>query len=323
MITLNEINKKLHFPVIDFKFQNAGNATALLWEFNIAIKCKIIDLSPSLEFTFEIRSSSLEVYAFNSGFGSAKNCTIKISGSYLSKVFSTELLNYNGDILSGERKRICVLSPSFLILENLKELTHSDDQYHTKNFNNRINGINISNIDATWNYTSETGAKSSGQSSINHTTKFFLTEMGFHVIPNGYIYSIMPPSEIYCVIIDMDKNDVSRKYPISRKINSGDVDRFHIMIGATKSAKIDLQFEFKIDSGSIVKSNLFSIEIWNPIGNSQYYKDGDIFQAKLENTNDAELDNFKYRFDRKHNKFSEYVNYPFLNEKNNRKSSDF
>ena len=64
---------------------------------------------------------------------------------------------------------------------------------------------------------------------------------------------------------------------MSRMIPSCDVDRFHIMIGATKSAKIDLEFNFKVDKNYIT-SDKFEINIFNPINNRLWakYIDGDV-----------------------------------------------
>jgi Tfp pilus assembly protein PilF len=68
----------------------------------------------------------------------------------------------------------------------------------------------------------------------------------------------------YGVIIDPSKGSYEQKYPISRAIPPGDVERFHIMVGASMSCYLQIRFKFFIDEATVIESGIFDIHIWNP-----------------------------------------------------------
>jgi hypothetical protein len=74
------------------------------------------------------------------------------------------------------------------------------------------------------------------------------------------------------------------RYPISRKIGPGEVERFHIMIGSPVSCNLGIKFRFFIDKGQIVESEEFELNIWNPrdLGLHSWYKDGDVLSREVE-----------------------------------------
>jgi hypothetical protein len=87
MIQINEVADKVTVPVIDFKFQNTGDATALMWQFEIEVLESKLDPTPALEFGFsacrigdfwgyEESDKHLQIYATNHGYGPAENCEI-------------------------------------------------------------------------------------------------------------------------------------------------------------------------------------------------------------------------------------------------------
>jgi hypothetical protein len=68
-----------------------------------------------------------------------------------------------------------------------------------------------------------------------------------------------------------------RVYPIARVIPPGEAERFHILIGATRSATLRLRLKFWIGKDAIVTSDGFIVHIWNPDGSTlnDHYKDGE------------------------------------------------
>jgi hypothetical protein len=59
-------------------------------------------------------------------------------------------------------------------------------------------------------------------------------------------------------------------------IPAGGVERFHILVGASKSCNLRLRFKFSIDKNQVVASDEFTIRIWNPrnSGLENMYMDG-------------------------------------------------
>ena len=74
----------------------------------------------------------------------------------------------------------------------------------------------------------------------------------------------------YGTIVDPSKGPHEQAYPISRKIPPGDVERFHIMIGSPMSCHLKIQFKFFIDQTQVIESDIFDIDIFNPV-NSQWH----------------------------------------------------
>ena len=73
-------------------------------------------------------------------------------------------------------------------------------------------------------------------------------------------------------IIDPSVGPYEKKYPISRKIAPGDVERFHIMVGSSMSCHLQVRFKFFIDRISVIESEIFNMSIWNPRNAQWQYK---------------------------------------------------
>jgi len=87
----------------------------------------------------------------------------------------------------------------------------------------------------------------------------------------------------YCAIIDPSAGKHERSYAISREIPPGDVERFHIMIGSSKSSHLRMRLKFYVDKNKIIQSEEFELKIWNPRNSylNEYYEDGDMMLRSL------------------------------------------
>jgi len=299
MITINDIRKKYDFPLIDFKFQNTGEVTAILSEFNIIIKDIILDVTPLLKFSYDVKDNSLIIYAENNGYGKAVDCSIQIRNEKLEQIFPSSALIFRGNILSNKKQRIIKISYNSLYFEKLSHLLKLKDKAEDRFLFKREtkDELKIGEIQIEWQYLTETKEAIKGIDNTYRDKKIeeyprtfigeelYLSTKGFcfYTTSIGHIsYCIMGPTQIYCVMLDIDKGKCNRKYSVSRMIAPSDVDRFHIMIGATKSAQIDLEFNFKVDLNYIT-SDEFRINIFNPINNrlSCKYIDGDVTDFPL------------------------------------------
>jgi hypothetical protein len=141
-------------------------------------------------------------------------------------------------------------------------------------------------------------------------SQVFFTKKGFSLEEHSPPAAMMlPPDTIYCSIIDINRGHHIREYPISRQVHPGDAERFQIVIGANKSAKLVLKLRFYVDKEHVIESKPFPIEIWNPrnAGFHNEYIDGD--QARIgqkqnkknvnmRETNDTDME-FHSRRDRR------------------------
>ena len=85
--------------------------------------------------------------------------------------------------------------------------------------------------------------------------KIVITEEGFSYLPGEFVAgAMMPPGPTFCALIDPDSGPHTRSYPISRRIDPGDVERFQVLIGASKSCFLDVRLAFDVDGRVRVES---------------------------------------------------------------------
>lgn len=314
MIKINQVEEKHPFPVVDFKFQNTGKGKAYLWEFIININSIIVDITPVLKFRYEIKDNEFRIIVKNDGYGSALNSKLTVTEKTLNKLLKDNSFQF--DIGSGEEKEIGRIDKALLNIDLLKGKTKLDKisvDWNCKAEDGRLLIDNVSYIDCSYEYSAYYS------STVYIDKKGFIEATSYHHVS----FCLRSPSEIYCVILDLSSRELKKQYPISREIAPGDIDRFHIMIGSDKSAKIELSFSFKIDQNIIINSDLFEINTWRPLNQKKYdyYIDGDIIKAQLEEKmvniekdelRDYEIERLKHRLDI----IKSDSNYPFLTENN-------
>ncbi len=290
MIQIDKIDKRgyrYHFPTIDFKFQNTGHATAFVWQFAIKVIHAEIDPKPELEFWAKVNDNMLEVEVVNNGWGTTHDCHIQVDESTLNQLFNESERQFTGTLQSGERRQILRLTRNMIgtsqfeaISKQFVRVNVEEARYNYQQQNDPIYGIELHWIRAKWTCNDEKGKKHVGETPVwvavsNH--HIALTTSGFVSYWREGIHCMLAQSYVtYITSIDASKNFHERTYPISRKIPSGDVERFHIMISSPTSCRLRIQFKFFVDEGSVIESEEFDINIWNPInsGWQDEYADG-------------------------------------------------
>jgi hypothetical protein len=279
MIKINEISTKDRFPVINFEYQNTGEEIVLITEFTIHVSSFKLDKKPFLNFTYEVVGDSndrhysgnkghLEIFVKNTGFGIAKDCYVEIDDHVLNELFPIQSRCFNGvNIPPGQKVKICTLTAS-----NLSE-RYKDGEIE---------------MQAKWMGFDESGNFISETNYIGHDSNIadlFIKNGEFKVFKLFLQKSLRFESDRYCTMIDLN-NEVNptRSFKIFKEIKPGDIEKFQIMIGATKSAFIELDFEFKTNNRNIPKSKLFEIQIFNPTGlfNFDEYIDKENIRTQID-----------------------------------------
>ena len=191
-------------------------------------------------------------------WGAANDLTICFEEPTLIRIFDDAARTCRGRIPSGGKKEVLSLridSAGPGMMETLPAYPP--------------NGC-LGPIQARWTCKDDLGASRSGTAEVSFYDRcIYLTQNGFRVPPRKGPEgaAIAMPSDItYIVVLDADAGAQERVYEMSRKIPPGDVERFHIMIGANKTCTLELRFGFFIDNDKIIKSDPFHIHIWNPAG---------------------------------------------------------
>ena len=251
------------FPTIDFKFQNTGNATAVLWQFAIEILQAEVDQTPELDFKVHVENGNLSIEVSNLGWGAACECMVQLSEPTLNKLFTATARRYTGTLECGEQQEIICLTKDQM----------DRDQFYILSTDNLLE-VGRPWLEFTWEC--KKGEKGSNFLSLKDS-RLFLTEAGFS---SRYDFRLggapMESSFTYVSIIDPRKGPHERVYPLSRQIPPGDVERFHIMLGSPMSCHFLLRFKFFVDKETVSESEVFDIKIWNPRNSNwhKHYKDG-------------------------------------------------
>lgn len=271
------------FPTIDFKFQNTGITTALLWKFTIKVSRAEVDISPTFQFFMKIVDNSLQIRAINNGWGDAHDCLIRLDEPTLNEIFSEQERTFKGTLQSGEEQSIFTFTKQLAQLDKFETLSKkfSDIRLPT-GIPIGVHGIQLNAPRINWICEDDKGRKYEDNAKVRKFNNYFLTKNGFQV---EYLSGAGLPSEVtYSTIIDASTGPQEREYNISRKIPSGDVERFHIMIGSPSSCYLKLKFIFHVDTSTRIESDGFDIHIWNPKNSGWHYqyKDGEALKRNIE-----------------------------------------
>ena len=272
------------FPTIDFRFQNLSDNHLMLYKFGIEIIDKRIDNRPEFDFYLELvdednqpidrwerRKKLLKFYVESRGWGSLFNCKFKFKEPELISVFGEKQMECNLEILSKEVEDL-------IILDSEKTTSKLDENLRPEII---LRERGIEKIEVEWECEDETGQKYTGSSELKskHGDGFYLNIGSSSFTLKAYTnLANMEESQVtYISLLDIDSNVTKKEYPITHKITPWDIERFHIMIGATKSCFITVRFTFDIHRIGTVKSKDFIINIINPKNSylSKEYRDGD------------------------------------------------
>jgi hypothetical protein len=303
MITIDEIEKpEYDFPTVDFKFQNSGNATAFLWQFGIAVLSAEVDITPVLGFNPTAEDGMLTLAVCNNGWGAAKNISLRLEEETLSKIFAGSSLQFHGALESGEQVIAYRLSSSDADPSRLRDVIRAhfislDDGFSYRRGSDPNNtslgfGIKLKDARLVSNFRNEKG----NEHAEDQTVSFRNFEGWIALTPEGFVEFCKPPPMAcpapsyvtFISLIDPNRGPHERVYRMSRKIPPGDIERFHIMVGASKSCHLRIKFKFLIDKDSIIESEEFDIHVWMPRNQrwQSYYRDGTEVQrhpGELEN----------------------------------------
>ena len=265
------------FPTIDFKFQNTGSATAFLWQFAIRILEADIDPTPVLKFSISVNDGNLQIEAINKGWGEANNCIIQLDEPIINRIFADEFRYYRGTIESGQLQAIFNLTRNMV---NWKQFQHMSTNVENMT---AVNRIVVDSLSVKWYCMDVLGKAHECTEKLNlWPERLVLTSEGFFM---EFVCTAPARSDVtFISIIDPLQGPHEKSYPISRKIPPGDVERFHIMVGAPMSCHLHMQFVFFTDASKTVESQQFDVHIFNPRDSwwSINYKDGSELQRELE-----------------------------------------
>jgi hypothetical protein len=284
---------KICFPAIDFKFQNAGDATAFLWRFDICLLQVEVDRTPFFSVLDGVsEDGALRVYVRNNGWGAAHDCNLVLHEPTLDRLFPASSCRYTGTIGSDASVLAFRLTPDLVapgiweVEQDASKLLPTESPIAGKSFSSRLEdisppGIMLEHAHVLWDCKGEgEGNSYSGQVAFHfgsRRSRVVLTSTGFvEARVGGAVFSAAGSDITYISILNPAEGLRERTYPISRKIAPGDVERFHIMLGSTMSCRVRVKFRVFIDTTSIIESDEFNLQIWNPgdSGYTYYYRDG-------------------------------------------------
>jgi hypothetical protein len=298
------------FPVLDFKFQNTGNAAAVLWKFTLLVDEAKVDPTPEIfgqisaigdNDVYRRRGSGMPSVAYrrltteirNNGWGPALSGVFTISNPILDSLISEEIRTSRVDIPSGD----CLTAGidfGHIDVQALDGIhaglaTGGNDRRNNRRSRDPWSAdddtLVVGKILVRYEARDEWGRVHNGvrDLSIHGGDWVGLNRRGFVIGEYPPVMaSVMPPDTVYCCILDPDLGTHEREYSISRQVGPGDAERFQIVVGCVKSAHLRIRLRFHVDKLDIVESQQFLVEISNP-RNARYHNyfvDGDVARAE-------------------------------------------
>lgn len=313
MIEINEVSEG-RFPIIDFKFQNRGKASAFLHKFVVRVLSVSIDPTPVLSHFALVRGEEglgrweapgwnapegkFVLVARNDGWGDAHDCQVRVCSDQFEKLFSEEALRFRGKLPQGEDTDTVVLDPTTVNSDRFKRLLQSSNEIEPREGLRRRSNVqseSVSRDDAIPlslpHFSTEFRDVNGGlHTASDRASSDLLSGFGgqLWLSPRKFFWESLAfplmaahcsiPSARYFVSIDADGGPQTKNYSISHSVPSGELERFQFVLGSPKSCRVRLRFAFKVDGEHYLDSEEFDVNIWAPrnSNSSSYsYQDGD------------------------------------------------
>lgn len=287
---------KYPFPAFDFIFQNSGSGTAVIWKFCVHILESEIDDRPELKFGARVEAGELRLSLRDDGWGPGREIEVQFGEQRLNQLFPVDRRRFLGSVAGGDDRNILTVSVLPRDVDVIRETAAKLEPpakrgldrspLYDAYFERRElpqDTIEISNDAGQSLYEPEIGSrewlmgslvaqwksidgKFAGQSYVSHPyTRIGLTPSGFvQTRPDYPCGAALHSDTIYAAIIEPSLGRHVREYAISRSVAPGEVDRFHVMLGATKSAFLKARVDFYVDDAVVTAENTFELRIWNP-----------------------------------------------------------
>jgi hypothetical protein len=296
------------YPAIDFRFVNRGGASAILSSIGIELLNASPDLQPELTFTYSVANGALTITSTNSGWGDATALRMMLCGWPLEEIFSEQELSFDGLVQSGKSRVIHRLNfldatrrefVEKLQAERLGAVVDlaalSDASYWPLREADGLLGrsesgfIEIPEVRVNGYFTDCSGREHEFSSDVRVGNpglgfyRLYLASRGFYLDYSPVLAMMMPPETVYVTVLDPMTVPCERRYAVSRVIPSGDAERFHVVVGATRSAALEIRLNFYFDGNATISSDRFNIKVVRPsvesgvMNSNRLFFDGDVF----------------------------------------------
>jgi hypothetical protein len=259
-----------------------------------------------------ISSPTLEINVRNFGWGEARSLSVLIKNKMLSDLFdskkrSIEVVHDDNKIsafvfdIKTIRRDIFLRHAALNLAEHevsRKSEYGSHEMYRGSSAYQTVSQLSeaktpfvlIDKIPLDWRCLDVCGRSYTGQESVSfdrsmqNGSAIIITEDAFTFVEGDYVLACMMDSgPTFCALIDPDKGAHVRSYAISRRIGAGDVERFQVLVGATKSCSLKIRLAFDVDGENRVQSKVFELNIENRRDQKlhYYYRDGQEILAEV------------------------------------------
>jgi hypothetical protein len=309
----------LPFPAVDFKFRNTGTGSAVIYGLGIEVLKVDVDVTPLLVFKRQPTSDgTLRITATDAGWGDCCDCDLVISEEKtLNKIFDEAKRKVSCRVFADKENEVFALRMEAVERERLNRILEAHEESNRAEAaeaqstagplkprrmasprpNRFLAGLS--------NFLPPPPRKILLEPylihgrckdqlgrfhAFSHRAQYpddsvLLDNSGFssggHAVA-GPQSAPLPSDAVTVAIIDPAVSDTpyEKNYPLSREIAAGKAERFHVVIGATKSCRILARFKFYADGKKVIRSNRFELSIWRPRFAKVHdaLEDGNMFQ---------------------------------------------
>lgn len=277
-LDLVEYPRRIHFPVLDFKFRNTRHDVVFLKRLRFNVKHAVVDKTPILQFYIHAgladsdrreRSDGgdLVISIENAGWGTARNVA-------LTNLNSPELRDrldmgesryrWTGNIAPGESIKITY--PRSHIRKGAEQAFREPSGFVT--------------------YEDENGLRYADY--VRYTPYHYeeytvvISEGGFSVHYRDFA-SAREPSQQYTVLLPVSGSPYVKELAVSHDIRPNDVDRFQVVIASDKSARLEVVPELYFNANERLLCKPVTVRVFYPNPRWYFFYDGYKMKADVRN----------------------------------------
>lgn len=275
------------FPALDFKFRNPGDGSELITSVKLIVESCTVDCAPAMEYCLTCQDGDLFLTVYNHGYGPARAFRAEVDLGEFADVANRDVpvVHECGQIVDGARTAnglyqshdFCLIQKDEINASRLEQLK-SDPATKEPGFPlgateaEEENGIAVGAFNARFSFRDDSGLSHEEEYRVAHVKRgaygspyIYLTESGFQYGKyRGAWFSLIPPSCEYQFLIDPDDRKDEYQISTAHAVQPGEFERIWIVVGAKKSAFLELRVVILTDKKRKVVSPPINLHIWNP-----------------------------------------------------------
>ncbi|NIH87973.1 hypothetical protein [Amycolatopsis granulosa] len=293
------IGQRFAVGAIDCKFVNRGDATAVLDAFSVRVAAFTLDRTPVLSLDQRVVRGALSVRVHNTGWGPARNVRLRLADPLLPDLFGARATGTAPVVGPGATTTVLTLEPDAALAATISELRRrrrelldalagsgrdGDDEVrrspeyrvllsdaerdrppiarHWLSLGPPLDRLPVRVVVEGTHETPDGEIREIARTELG-SDPLWLDESGFSYDHHLRLPAMRPASEVYAVVLGARAGE-RRDYALSRTIEPGGAERFHVALASVSSGTYEISLGFRVDGRDEVWSAPLAVPLWRP-----------------------------------------------------------